>query len=253
VRPRGRSGHPAASGQGPSTALQGLEELARRLAPGIDIGVRVLDGRPGPLLLAESEHASCLVIGAPARRLLGPAPGSSSDFLPRHVRCPLVVVRGTAPDTAGVVVGVDGSLASRDALGFAARAAVDRGVSLLVAHIWSPGADDASSGEELGGTTIEGLTTGMLQADIDLVCRRSPQLEVRLVSRRGSPARELARLAESAQLLVVGSHCRGAIGAAVFGSVAASLVRRSACPVAVVRPHAVTDGFHLNPAERSIA
>jgi nucleotide-binding universal stress UspA family protein len=231
----------------PVSVLENAERLAQRQAPDLRIRQHLADGRPGPALLAESRGASCLVIGAGGRGFMRSSHGSSADYLLRHVPCPLVIVRGPSQQGSGVVVGVDGSIASRGAMIFAAQAAHERGLALSVAHVWSGEADD-----DHGSTSLEELMNGMMEAEIALVRKQFPALEVHLVCHRGSPARELARLAGSAQLLVVGSHCRGSVGAAVFGSVSASLVRSSPCPIAVVRPFAVTSAPPPRATERSI-
>lgn len=56
--------------------------------------------------------------------------------------------------------------------------------------------------------------------------------------RFGIPARELAAAAEGvhADLLIVGTHGHGALGRAILGSVASSVIRVAHCPVLVVSP-----------------
>ncbi|MDP9441251.1 MAG: universal stress protein, partial [Actinomycetota bacterium] len=51
---------------------------------------------------------------------------------------------------------------------------------------------------------------------------------------RGSAADALARMAEGADLLVVGSNGRGALTGVLLGSVAQQLLRDSPCPVVAV-------------------
>ena len=57
-----------------------------------------------------------------------------------------------------------------------------------------------------------------------------------------------AAAAESVDLIVVGSHCRGGVGRLLMGSVSDAVVRHASIPVMVVRPEAADTG---EPAARS--
>ncbi|MBS0264175.1 MAG: universal stress protein [Planctomycetes bacterium] len=60
----------------------------------------------------------------------------------------------------------------------------------------------------------------------------------RLLLLQGSPAREISKAAtdEQADLIIVGTHGRGAIAHLLLGSVAEKVVRMAPCPVLTVRP-----------------
>ena len=95
-----------------------------------------------------------------------------------------------------VVVGYDGSAASRNALAYAAGMARRLGRTLLVAYITSP----ALFCEPLTGQVIAPVrdsteTHRWLLAELDEVCDRTG-LDVCIVTRQGSPARELAAAAD---------------------------------------------------------
>lgn len=62
-----------------------------------------------------------------------------------------------------------------------------------------------------------------------------PQIETAIVE--GRPSEELLSFAEKrhADLIVLGTHGRGAIGKALLGSVADHVIRQAECPVMVVR------------------
>ncbi len=71
---------------------------------------------------------------------------------------------------------------------------------------------------------------------------RRPELEgisFRLRVVRGSPAREIVRLAqeERAELIVMSTHGRSGLGRLVFGSVADQVLREAGIPILLVRPH----------------
>ncbi|MGE0362874.1 MAG: universal stress protein [Vicinamibacterales bacterium] len=62
------------------------------------------------------------------------------------------------------------------------------------------------------------------------------RLEARLVSRTGTPFVEIVRYAqhEEIDLIVMGTHGRGAIAHLLIGSVAENVVRKARCPVLTV-------------------
>jgi|SRR6266545_1382013 nucleotide-binding universal stress UspA family protein len=133
-----------------------------------------------------------------------------------------------------VVAGYDGSGSSRHALAYAAGMARRLGRPLLVAYITSPSIFcEPLSGQVIAPVRDSGETHRWLLAELDEVCDREG-LDVRIVTRQGSPARELAAAAAefSADALVIGAPARAWHRAA--GSVPGWLARHAHCPVIVV-------------------
>jgi nucleotide-binding universal stress UspA family protein len=133
-----------------------------------------------------------------------------------------------------VVVGYDGSAPSRNALAYAAGMARRLGRTLLVAYITSP----ALFCEPLTGQVIAPVRDSKemhrwLLAELDEVCDRTG-LDVCIVTRQGSPARELAAAADEfhADALVIGAP--GRLWHQLAGSVPGWLARHAHCPVIVV-------------------
>jgi nucleotide-binding universal stress UspA family protein len=133
-----------------------------------------------------------------------------------------------------VVVGYDGSAPSRNALAYAAGMARRLGRTLLVAYITST----ALFCEPLTGQVIAPVrdsteTHRWLLAELDEVCDRAG-LDVCIVTRQGSPARELAAAADEfhADALVIGAP--GHVWHQLAGSVPGWLARHAHCPVIVV-------------------
>jgi nucleotide-binding universal stress UspA family protein len=133
-----------------------------------------------------------------------------------------------------VVVGYDGSAPSRNALAYAAGMARRLGRTLLVAYITSP----ALFCEPLTGQVIAPVRDSMethrwLLAELEEVCDRTG-LDVCIVTRQGSPARELAAAADEfhADALVIGAP--GHLWHHLAGSVPGWLARHAHCPVIVV-------------------
>lgn len=142
-------------------------------------------------------------------------------------------------DPAGngrIVVGVDGSEASKDALRWAARQAALTGSTLVVVAVWSYATMSypTMSGyvPTVNDLDLEGDTRMLLQQTVKEVLDGAP---VRMVVAQGHPAEVLARFSESADLLVVGSRGHGGFVGALLGSVSQHLVHTAHCPVLVIR------------------
>jgi nucleotide-binding universal stress UspA family protein len=134
-----------------------------------------------------------------------------------------------------IVVGVDGSEPSIDALRWAIAQARLTGASLEVvttweyptsfgfAPPWPPDFDPEREAEEALGKVLE----RELSAHGDV--------EVHESVREGHPAPVLVQAAEQADLLVVGSRGHGAFAGMLLGSVSEHCVSQAPCPVVVVR------------------
>ncbi len=138
-----------------------------------------------------------------------------------------------------IVVGVDGSAASRAALHWAAREARLRGAHLEVVHAWELPALVVAGD---GGAGVPVIAPGELeQAAEDLVRREAAAitaaqcLEVTASIVRGHPAHALIEAARGADLLVVGSRGHGGFVGMLMGSVSNHVVHHAGCPVVVVR------------------
>ena len=133
-----------------------------------------------------------------------------------------------------VVVGYDGSVPSRNALAYAAGMARRLGRTLLVAYITSPALFcEPLTGQVIAPGRDTNETHRWLLAELDEVCDRTG-LDVCIVTRQGSPARELAAAADEfhADALVIGAP--GHVWHQVAGSVPGWLARHAHCPVIVV-------------------
>lgn len=133
-----------------------------------------------------------------------------------------------------VVAGYDGSPSSRHALAYAAGLSRRLHRPLLVAYVCPPGVYcEPLTGQVIGALRDRSETERWLLAELDEVCDRTG-IEVRLVTRRGSPARELAATADesAADALVIGAPAQR--WHQVAGSVPGWLARHAHCPVIVV-------------------
>jgi nucleotide-binding universal stress UspA family protein len=163
-----------------------------------------------------------------------------------RTHCPLVVWRKPVARRTGkplpVVVGIDESDDSTRALAEAFDIAGALHAPLMVVHMWEIGA--AVGMGDLGGQgnmdwkLLDVLQSQQRQRMDELVAplaRQYRNAHVDKVFQDVSPAKGLADLSREAQLVVVGSHGRGKLADAIFGSVSQNLIHHAECPVLVVR------------------
>jgi nucleotide-binding universal stress UspA family protein len=141
----------------------------------------------------------------------------------------------------GIVVGVDGSTGSQQALEWAAREAALQHTSLSVVTV-HPVAASHWTGNPLIGDVDRSAQDRARQAAEEATTKVTSQLgdqqptsvTVRAVS--GFVTQELIDASGDADLLVVGSRGGGGFAALVLGSVTTQVVSHAHCPVVVVRP-----------------
>jgi nucleotide-binding universal stress UspA family protein len=134
-----------------------------------------------------------------------------------------------------IVVGVDGSEGGRRALDWAAQeaAARDGTVQAIVAWSWD--------GMEYGPIAVtlpeneRHRAAQVLEREVaDVAKRRGSYMPVATAVVKGRPADVLAHAADSADLLVLGSHGHSRVRHTVLGSVSEECIRRASCPVVVI-------------------
>jgi len=133
-----------------------------------------------------------------------------------------------------VVAGYDGSPSSRNALAYAAGVARRLRRALLVVHVRATGVFcEPLTGQVIGLPEHTGDLEKWLLAELRQVADPAG-LDVHVLIRRGSPARELAAAAaeQDADALVIGAPSRAWRHPA--GSVPGWLARHARCPVIVV-------------------
>lgn len=145
----------------------------------------------------------------------------------------------TAPAQPCVLVGIDGSDHSLEALDLAADEALLRDCPLRVLNVihWpllaTPVAADARP-------EIDGALIRAARSDVDTAARRAarrhPGLPVRTEVVAGAPAGLLVEASAAAHLLVVGHRGAGGFAGLVTGSVATQVATRARCPVLVAHP-----------------
>jgi len=139
-----------------------------------------------------------------------------------------------------IVVGVDGSESSRDALQWAVTQAELVGGKLYVVMTWELPTSYGWVAPYPEGFDPESDTRRLLEAVVAAAVADHPGLEVHSQVTEGHPAPVLIEAARGAALLVVGSRGHGAFAGMLLGSVSEHCVSQSPCPVVVVR-HAATE------------
>ena len=193
---------------------------------------------PIPTLIDATKDAQMIAVGSRGRGAWRRGLfGSVSTALVHHAHCPVAVIREPAdaigPNRGPVVVGVDGSPASELATAIAFDEASRRGAELVALHAWidsePPGLpplawpDFQSAAEE----TLAERLAGWNDRYPDVVVHRRVVFD--------QPARHLLEAAETAQLLIVGSHGRGGFAGMLLGSVSTTVVHATNTPVIVCR------------------
>ena len=143
-----------------------------------------------------------------------------------------------------VVVGVDGSDGSVQALRFALEEARIRGAALKAVNAWHIppavyGAGWAPASVDLD--EYRKLAEAALQKSLEDVGVAASGVTVTPVLEEGQPADVLCAEAENADLLVVGSRGLGGFRGLLLGSVSQQCAHHAPCPVVVV-PTPKSDG-----------
>lgn len=206
-----------------------------------DVEHRVVDGVPGHVLVDAARDASLLVVG---RHGAGGgwrhALGSVSRYCVMHSTVPTVVVPTDSQAGPGgrVVVGFDGSAQSGHALRWAGDFCdPDADIRALIAIEVAPWLREdvvrARLGDEVRAEEQRLLT--LLEA-VDPEGRARPDVVI------GDARPALARVAETSDLVVLGTHGSGRHGPALLGSLAGWMLDGSPTPVVVVpAPHTGSD------------
>ena len=140
------------------------------------------------------------------------------------------------PSRGKIVVGVDGSPSSQQALRWAARQARLTEGQLHAVAVW----DYPTGALVLEDIDWFGITSKLLDDAITAGLNPDDADRVQRSVLRGYPVRVLLDAAADADLLVVGSRGRGGMVGILLGSVSQHVVAHARCPVVVM--HAAEPG-----------
>jgi nucleotide-binding universal stress UspA family protein len=219
--------------------LDAAVAAARDEAPDAAVSGELVLGSAGEVLVDLSGRAHLVVVGDRGHGgfsalLLG----SVAAKLAAHASGPVIVARTLArPGPAGdgpVVVGVDGSVASHAAIGFAFEEADLRGVPLRAVHSWQPPGHPGWVEVRVDRDDLAANERQRVGQWLRPWEQKYPQVPVSSTLTTAHAAGALIEAGRDATMLVVGSRGRGAF-TGLLGSVSQQVIHHAPCPVAVVR------------------
>ncbi len=145
---------------------------------------------------------------------------------------------GTRSSQGWVVVGIDGSELSEEALRFAAKEAHRRGVGLQIVTCWSyPMLPWGPYQPPLSGQNFEAEAREVAEAEVEKVLGRDRDgLDLQIAVLEGAASLRLLEYDQAADLIVIGSRGRGGFAGLLLGSVSQHLAEHARCPVVIIRP-----------------
>jgi nucleotide-binding universal stress UspA family protein len=227
--------------------LEKAKATAKSRAPDVEVDVQLRHGSPGAALREASAEASLVVVGGHDKHWMdaGPLTDRALQIVSASDSPVAVVPSQPAGGTHGVVVGVDGSEESLQAVAFAA-AEADRGHDELTVVLafrsparWIenqlPASGLAETIVEENRVVLAESVAGLGDKYPDLVIHQRLETDT-------EPAKALVDLARNARLLVIGSRGRGGFSRLVLGSTAHAVLLNVPCPTVVTRVHKVKHG-----------
>jgi nucleotide-binding universal stress UspA family protein len=138
-----------------------------------------------------------------------------------------------APIAETIVVGVDGSECSELALRWAINEARASDRTLLLVHVWHWRTDALASPMSLVGAP-DARKAGRHLLDRAAAQARRHGIAVSTRLLEGVAPTTLAKAADGAAMLVVGSHGHRGVTKVLFGSVSRGCIQHARCPVVVI-------------------
>jgi len=230
-------------------AAEELLGRGRALAPDAAAEIEVARSPWRGLIAAAARlEAAAIVCGASGRDGLRRAVlGTTTGALLHHAPVPVVVIPEREPEDGPLVLGYDRSAESRAAIADAAT--LFPGRAALVVHAWSSPVRRSFAGMQLLETPVdevqqlarsldemyEGDAEELAEEGAALAREAGLEAEAVAVESGRSVWRAIAALADErgAAAIAVGSRGRGAMKAAVLGSVSSGLVHNARRPVLV--------------------
>jgi nucleotide-binding universal stress UspA family protein len=227
--------------------LEKAKASAHEQAPDVEVDIQLRHGSGGSVLRDVSKEAAIIVVGGHEKHHLdgGPVTDRALQVVSAS-ECPVAVIPAKPGAGAkGVVVGVDGSAESQQAVAVAAAEADKGGDELTVVLAFKtparwvekqlPSSGLAESIVEEDRIVLAESVAGLGDKYPDLVVHQRLETNTQ-------PAKALVDIAGDARLLVIGSHGRGGFSRTVLGSTAHAVLLNVPCPTLVTRVHKVKHG-----------
>lgn len=196
--------------------------VAGEVAPDLRVDGQLVEVTAVAELLRRAESAFLVVVGDGGLTSRDCVPPTTTAVqVAARAGCPVLVARLAPPPDGPVLVGLDGSATSRDALHFAFDCAARHDGRLRAVRVVEPGGDADRAGRDLADT-------------VDRYGRRFPTVTVERHVLPGDPGQLLIEQSRTARLVVVGT--RGDepwLG--MLGAVSQTLLYHAPTPVVFVR------------------
>ncbi|KZF10614.1 hypothetical protein A2J03_20845 [Rhodococcus sp. EPR-157] len=217
------------------------EKVALAWCPDIEVSTEISGDFVARALLNASDHARLLVVGQSGLGSVGGAlVGSTTQYVVDQAGCPVVVWRGAVGDEPGrgpVVVGVDGSELSTQAVDEAFGFAAAFGAPVIAVHTWS-GVLTAGVFKiplMLDWDAVKAAEAAVLAEGLAGKSEQYPEVAVQRILRDANPAGTLMHVSDAAQLIVVGSRGHSGLLGALAGSTSRNLLYHAKVPVMICR------------------
>jgi nucleotide-binding universal stress UspA family protein len=177
-------------------------------------------------------HSDLVVLGSHGRsRLAQLLIGSVSHNVAKHASCSALVVRDTAPWRGRLLLAIDGSAHSGQAIRCLERLPLAPGQACTVLHVLQPLME---AGDE---RTLQRLAAAERMVEQAAATLARAGYETDPLVYEGHPAQQILRVAREreADLIVVGARGLSAIEEFLLGSVSGQVLRYARCSVLVAR------------------
>lgn len=222
-------------------------QRAHERAPEVPItSERMYRGVSGALLEC-ARAGDVIVIGSRSHGgFAGLLVGSTAVQVATHSDVPVVVLhapgtREGSYDPAGpILVGIDGTEASADALEFAMVLADQTLRAVQAVHAWTLPPVELVPPNLLTSEQVTAIAADQERVAAEAVAgvrSEFPDVSLSVNSVQGVAADVLLKQSKDASMIVVGSRGRGEFRGTILGSSSNTVLHRAACPVAVVRHH----------------
>lgn len=222
---------------GPERIVGAAVDAVRANHPDLRVAGIIGTGRPTRTLLALSEEAAMIVLGARGiGGFAGLLMGTVSGQVAEHGYCPVAVVRPTPVSATDVVVGIDGSDTSTRTLRLALAQTRKTGGTLVAVHALQlpPGAGAPAPNPGVNLLDHREMAEKTLDDALREGAADNPDVKIERRVEPGPAARVLLEAARGAAALVVGARGLGGFAGLVTGSVSQQVLRHAHCPVVVV-------------------
>ncbi|MGO4227648.1 universal stress protein [Arthrobacter sp. YAF34] len=224
--------------------LQKAQASAGEQAPDVKVDIELRHGGGGSVLRDISKEAAVIVVGGHEKRRIDGGPMTDRALqVVAASECPVAVIPAKPGTGAkGVVVGVDGSEESLQAVAFAAAEADLGGDELSVVLAFKSPArwlEKQMPSSGLAETLVEENRIVLAESVAGLGDKYPDLVVHQRLETNTEPAKALVDIAADARLLVIGSRGRGGLSRTVLGSTAHAVLLNVPCPTIVTRVHKV--------------